>query len=592
MKIHPPSRPTRPKLDVLDLGESLKRLPADYCWQLLDGLLAELTDHITEGLRTDLYHILRKRDVVGYSELDSLYGLQCMTHWGRPEQGNPAVVRLLVSVIRKHEQMETVSRRDRFVACLEGVKALDSAMGAPKDSWTSDRVFNSMRQLLKQVLGAAPDLEMIAEGSRHGPGSSSTISYKDRNSYFKYEKWPYAVSPRAKALLVDVIKLDERWVGVLEDAYRERYKIPKWAILDRSVFWDNVVDPQYSFNRVTSVPKDGSKDRPIAIEPAGNIFLQLGVGRIIRERLRSAGIDLDRQQDRNRRAALLASRYGELFTIDLSNASDTVSLEFVRAMVPSDWFDLLYSLRSPSGEFPDGGGWHYAKISSMGNGFTFELETILFWCLSKAISIEFGHRSDISLAFGDDMIGMSYLYNHHCIYLREAGFQPNLKKSFVHGRAAESCGIDAFDGVNIRPVFLKSLPRNVLGLYNDRNRLNRWWFNHLGDRLPARIDSFFLRFIRGELLLGPDSDYEFDTYLHAGPYPEGVRFRSIARRTADRPAKDFRFRKLMHTLRSCTGEGGKFLVSEVSERRASVIERVVVGETGYAGHDVSLDRLR
>jgi len=583
MKIRPLPRPSRPKWGEVDLAESIKRLPADYCWQLLNGLSAELNDHITTGLRGDLLSIARNRDVKGYHGLDDLYGLQCMNHWGRPEPGNPAVVRLLVSVIRKHESMELVSKKDRYTACLTAVRQLDEGLAvSPRESWSTDRVFNSMKQILKQVLGPAPDLEMIAEGSRHGPGSSSTISYKDRSSYFKYERWPYAVSPRAKALLVDVIKLDERWVGSLEDAYRERYKIPKWAILNRTAFWDNVVDPQHTFNRVTSVPKDGRKDRPIAIEPAGNIFLQLGVGRIIRERLRSAGIDLDKQQDRNRRAALLASKHGKLFTIDLSNASDTVSLEFVRSMVPSDWFELLYSLRSPNGEFPDGSGWRYAKISSMGNGFTFELETVLFWCLSKAISDCFGHRSDVSLAFGDDMVGMSYLYNHHCIYLREAGFQPNLDKSFVHGRAAESCGIDAFDGVDIRPIFLKHLPRSVLGLYNDRNRLNRWWLRHLGERLPARLDSFFLRFFRGEVLLGPDSDNEFDTYMHAGRFPEGVRFRSITRRTAERPAKDVRFRKLMHTLRSCTGEGGQFLVAEVSERRASVIERVVVGETGYS----------
>lgn len=267
MKI-PLSPRRRVRKDEIDLDESLKRLPADYCWQLLKGLLVELQGHITTEMANNLNSVLRKRDVAGYHVLDSLYGLQCMTHWGRPEPGNPAVVRLLVSVIRKHEQMELVSKKERYVACLEAVKALDTTLVTSRDSWTSDRVFKSMRRVLQQVLGSAPNLEMIAEGSRHGPGSSSTIGYRDRNSYFKYEKWPYAVGPRAKALLVDVIKLDERWVGSLEDAYRERYKIPKWAILNRTAFWNNIVDPQYSFNRVTSVPKDGSKDRPIAIEPA------------------------------------------------------------------------------------------------------------------------------------------------------------------------------------------------------------------------------------------------------------------------------------------------------------------------------------
>lgn len=579
----PPER-TRKKSgrpSKVDLGQSLKRLPADYCWQLLGHLLTELSDHITVGLRGELSAIVRKRDIAAYYKLNDLWGLQCMSSWGRPEPGNPATVRLLISVIRKHEAMALVSEKERKVRCLESVKTLDASLRPVLGGSDCDPVYVAMKALLTQVLGAVPDVASIANGSRHGPGSSSVSSYVDRNSYFKYENWPYAVSPAAKALLVDVIKLDQRWVGSLEDSYRERYGIPKWRLLNQETFFENVVHSQHNWNRVTSVPKDGQKDRPIAIEPVGNIYLQLGLGHILRSRLRSFGLNLDKQQDLNRAAALEASRLQRLFTIDLSDASDTVSLDFVRFVMPPDWFRLLYSLRVPYGMFPDGGGWRYAKFSSMGNGFTFELETLLFWSLSKAISVVYGRRTDTHLVFGDDIIGEAYLYLHHCIYLSASGFKPNREKSFTSGRAAESCGVDALDGFDIRPVFVKRNPRNVMELYNDRNRLNRWFQRHIGISLPRSIDQFFLNFIQGELLIGPESDYEYDGYWHEGEWPEGRSFKSLSRRTTERPAKDLRFRKLMHTLSSCDGEGGQFLVAESSERWARLVHRVVIGLTGY-----------
>lgn len=565
----------------VDLGCSLNRLPASYCWQLLELLTTELNDYITVPLRDELRLIARKRDIKGYYELNNLYGLQSMAHWGRPEPGNPAMVRLLVSVIRKHENMCLVGKAERKLRCLESVKTIDAGLRPVPTDAACDPVYVAMRSVISQVLGTAPDVASIASGSRHGPGSSSVGSYIDRSAYFKYEDWPYAVGPRARSLLVDVIKLDQRWLGSLEDSFRDRYNIPKWRLLNQEMFLNSVVHSEHNWNRITSVPKDGQKDRPIAIEPVGNIYLQLGVGHILRTLLRAAGLDLNKQQDVNRSAALEASRSQRLFTIDLSNASDTVSLEFVRFVMPSDWFELLCSLRSPYGLLPSGEGWRYAKFSSMGNGFTFELETLLFWCLSIAISMVFGRRQDTRLVFGDDIIGESYLYRHHCVYLEASGFSTNLEKSFALGRAAESCGVDAMDGIDIRPVFVKRDPRNVLELYNDRNRLNRWWVTHTGSPLPASIDKFFLGFIRGELLVGPDSDCEFDSYWHDGVWPEGRTFSSLSRRTSERPAKDLRFRKLMHTLRSCEGEGGQFLVADVSERWARLVDRVVTGFSGY-----------
>lgn len=563
-----------------------RRYPADYCWQLLALLFRELRNQVDVELGREMERVIRTRSIPGYYELDALCGLQCMATWSRPYRGNPAVVRLLGSVIRKHEMMELVKASERKKQCLESVKTLDASLFSFRNSWNSDPVYLRMKERIREILGPRPDSEVIAENARHGPGSSITHSFEHRSAYFKYAEWPYAVSRRARALLIEVIKLDPRWIGALEQAYRTRYRLKAWNILNQDVFWANVVNDEYQWNRVTTVPKDGTKDRPIAIEPAGNIYLQLGIEGVIRQRLKTVGIDLD-SQNRNRRLCLLFSRENNGATLDLSNASDTVSREFCRAVLPPGWFDLLDCVRSPSGEFPDGAGWHYAKMSSMGNATTFVLESLLFYALSWGISQTFGSPKDRISVFGDDLMIEGYLARHHYIYLRESGFIPNMQKSFVTGNVRESCGVDAFNGEDIRPVFLKRQPRSDMDVYNDRNRLNRWFAVHFGTENPRSVDDFFMKYIGGDLLLGPESDTEFDGYWHDSRFP-CIAFKSAKYRVAELPGREFFFRKLMHNLRG-PSEGGKFLIQEVREGAISVVQRTPSYSSGYATGGFLLD---
>lgn len=562
------------------------RYSSNYCWQVFEHLLNALDRQVDESLRSELYSVLRGRSIARYYGLESSLGLQCMTEWNRPFRGDPASCRLLVSVIRKHENMELVDRRTRKVNCLEAVKLLDSSFRPITTGLDSDPVFIEMRRLLKEILGPAPSIEMIAESARHGPGSSITHSYSDRSSYFKYERWPYAVGRRARNMLIEVIKLDPRWIGALEQSYRSRYHIAPWAILNQDTFWANVVNDEYTWNRVSTVPKDGTKDRPIAIEPPGNIFLQLGIEGLIRTSLKTYGINLD-SQERNRRLALRFSKEDRGATIDLSNASDTISREICRLLLPHPWFELLDSVRSPYGEFPDGTGWRYAKMSSMGNGSTFALESLLFYALCRAVSRCYGHSSDRIAVFGDDLLIEGYLATHCYIYLELFGFCPNLKKSFVRGHVRESCGVDAFDGIDIRPVFLKRQPRNDMDIYNDRNRLNRWFAIHHGCSNPEPLDDFFWKHLSGEALLGPESDTEFDSYWHVPDFP-AVAYKSLRRRVHEIPARDPWFRKLMHDLHY-SSDGGKFLVNEVSEGAISMVSRCPSYSCGYTTDGLLLD---
>lgn len=238
-------------------------------------------------------------------------------------------------------------------------------------------------------------------------------------------------------------------------------------------------------NRFTTVPKDSTKDRGIAIEPSINLFYQLGYGRVIRERLRNnprISIDLDHHQDVHRALARKASIDGTLATIDLSSASDLICRNLVKLLLPANWFEVLDSLRSPTTQI-EGRTVHLEKFSSMGNGFTFELETLIFLAIAAVAvqksggTVTFG--STVS-TFGDDIIVPSAQAGCVVAALRFCGLEVNASKTFMTGSFRESCGGDFFDGVDVRAFNLKEIPREPhewIALANGLYRLGRPDFN-------------------------------------------------------------------------------------------------------------------
>lgn len=214
-------------------------------------------------------------------------------------------------------------------------------------------------------------------------------------------------------------------------------------------------------NRFTTVPKDSEKNRGICIEPSLNVTYQLAVGSHICTRLERIGIHI-RGSDQavtaqvmHRQLALQASLDGLRATLDMSNASDTISYWLVKTLLPKGWFDLLSSLRSPQ-TYINGQWIKNQKFSSMGCGFTFELETLIFWALVKSVSNGFVST------YGDDVILPTVDSGCAMALLTLAGFEVNAKKSFWDPLSPfrESCGGDYFSGQDVRPVFLKNIPSN------------------------------------------------------------------------------------------------------------------------------------
>lgn len=218
-----------------------------------------------------------------------------------------------------------------------------------------------------------------------------------------------------------------------------------------------------------SVPKKATGDRAIAIEPGLNVYLQLGLEDVLWRRLNRIGIHKEHQQEKHRYLARNALKLG-LATLDESMASDLWARNAVRFLLKYSplWLSLLESVRSPVMLVE--GRWVYLeKFSSMGNGFTFPLMTILFHSLLLEVC---GDQATVS-TFGDDLILPAEFARTVIAALRFLGHKPNESKSHYDGVFRESCGEDFFNGVPCRPHFLEKWPASPPELYSLSNGLVR-----------------------------------------------------------------------------------------------------------------------
>jgi hypothetical protein len=249
-------------------------------------------------------------------------------------------------------------------------------------------------------------------------------------------------------------------------------------------------------NEVTTVPKNSKIDRVIAIEPGINLWFQKGIGRMIRTRLGLVGIDLN-SQERNQQLSRRGSIHDDLATVDFSSASDSISLELVRILVPPRWFLMMDLCRSKCGSFDSLNTFWWNKFSSMGNGFTFELETLIFYSLAWACC--FKQRSsvrDISV-YGDDVIIPVESFDLFSRLSEFCGFTVNQKKSYSIGPFRESCGAHWYRGVNCKPIFLKERVHNaqtVIKLANNVRLLAHRLNNSFG--CDARFRGCWTRLFR------------------------------------------------------------------------------------------------
>lgn len=290
-------------------------------------------------------------------------------------------------------------------------------------------VLHTASRKIADILGDAPTLAGLK--MRFGPGATTTRKKKDAHPRYKLGD-AFACSESLLPLAGELLAEMPGWVGLTEDT--------------TSV----TVPVEIHTGRVEFVPKNWKTLRGIVVEPLLNTMFQLAVGDYIAQRLRLVGVNV-RDQTRNQRMAHYGSLTGALATLDLSSASDTISRELVAELLPLDWYILLSYGRTPVVEL-EGEFIRQEKFSSMGNGFTFPLETLIFYALAFACCE--GQERDDVMAYGDDLIVPSHRFTLLSEVLTACGFTVNGDKSFYHGAFRESCGKDYLLGYDIRPKYI------------------------------------------------------------------------------------------------------------------------------------------
>lgn len=283
------------------------------------------------------------------------------------------------------------------------------------------RVRDEVSRMLKPL--TTGDLEFIEQSFRFGPGATTGAGGRGSTLSDKYD----------------------------EETHLTVELIPYFKAIIGNTWWETSRCPVIvEGNRFTTVPKTAKTDRGICIEPTLNIYTQLGVGRMLRKRLRSFGVDLNSQLNNQRLAKV--SYTANLATIDLSKASDSMSWSCVMSLVPPDWFDLLNLLRSSHTEIEK--TWvELEKFSSMGNGYTFELESLIFTAILR--SVVPSHLHHVTSVYGDDLVCPREYVSRVIETLEFFGFSVNKQKSYLAGSFFESCGTDWFKSQPVRPFYMR-----------------------------------------------------------------------------------------------------------------------------------------
>lgn len=352
------------------------------------------------------------------------------------------------------------------------------------------RVFDSfvtpVKKLIARWLGPLPDELQW----RFGPGAT-----------YESKGHPFASS----LTVADKMSMDIHCTSDAADLARWAIWPSAWG---RGACEDGLVFKYVRGNRFTTVRKDATKERGICIEPGANVALQLGVGRHIRTRLKRFGLDLKRGQLLHSILAMSGSLSGDIATIDLSSASDTVAYLLVKLLLPEEWFELLDSLRSPYtliGKGKEARWCRLEKFSSMGNGFTFELETLLFAAIAMICCPGEVLGSGVTV-YGDDIIVPTQYSNDVVSALKYFGFTPNRRKTYTSGPFRESCGGEFFLGTDVTPYRIKEIPNEPsqwVGVVNGLRQRGAGWSR--SNRARRRALGFIphpIRRLRGPVAFG------------------------------------------------------------------------------------------
>ena len=352
------------------------------------------------------------------------------------------------------------------------------------------RLMRRMQCFIASTLGDTPDFESIASKCDFGPGSCVGVGGDSTHPYAKFDKLSCsdaAMAPFRSAVWEHhqfrALFLPERAGVVCVDPDCFRKEMDRWVT-------------RTNYNKIDFVPKNALTHRTTAGEPVGNGWVQRGIGEEMADLLRHKRPWVNhRDQTRNQRLARAASDMSNLkplATIDLKSSSQSIATEMVRMvfLLAPGWFDIMNRTRSanwrcklnPNGKITLTG--EYELFVSMGNGFCFPLQMMIYTAAIEACYAEVGLQRGTYGVFGDDLIVEQSVALLLIEWLRFLGVRTNTDKTFVFGPFRESCGADFWDGVNVRPYVLDQIPDSDRQLVKVANGINyrtpfplwgAWW---------------------------------------------------------------------------------------------------------------------
>lgn len=225
--------------------------------------------------------------------------------------------------------------------------------------------------------------------------------------------------------------------------------------------------------RVIAVPKTAKTPRIIAIEPVCMQFLQQALARYLmgelenRDTLYKGHINFSSQQV-NRELAFQASVDRKMATLDLSDASDRVRNDLVIRMLKRypELSGAIQACRSIRANVPGiNDKLKLGKFASMGSALCFPVTSMIYYTCS-VLGVLRSRKATIDYAsvksackstyvYGDDIIVPANTALEVCATLEAFGLKVNQAKSFWKGFFRESCGMDAYSGTEVTPIYIR-----------------------------------------------------------------------------------------------------------------------------------------
>lgn len=220
----------------------------------------------------------------------------------------------------------------------------------------------------------------------------------------------------------------------------------------------------YGLSRLAFVEKDSSGPRVIGLEPAEYQWCQQSVKNCLYRHIESHPITSGHvnftDQSINRR---LTANWADYDTLDMSKASDRNSFALVKQLFErTPVWPYLQASRTPGTVLPNGEILWFKKFAPMGSATCFPVQAMVYYALACAgLHIRGGFPLGLALrnvfVYGDDLVVPHGSFPYLKEVFESAYLRFNEDKCCTFGRFRESCGMDAYDGVDVTPVRMRKV---------------------------------------------------------------------------------------------------------------------------------------